>query len=140
MARPSKIEKFTQVLAELLDTEHSVGYAIIYTDEDLVEMVNERLDPEDRITTRTFKSYKAGELKSDPFLDVFLPLYKGALRHQSANLFERLSTEPPGAWQKWAWIIERKFDGWNMRSKVVDESPTPKQLVFSVRGVGDESE
>jgi hypothetical protein len=139
MARPSKIEKFTEALREVLDTPHSVGYAIIYTDEDLVDIVNERLDPDDRITTRTFKDYKAGKLSSDPYLDVFLPLYKGALRHQSANLFERLSNEPPGAWQKWAWIIERKFDDWNMRAKVVDESPTPKQLVFSVRGEGSDS-
>jgi hypothetical protein len=130
MARPSKIQKFTEALEQVLNTEHSVGYAIIYTDEDIVEMVNERLDPEDRISQRTFKTYKAGGLQSDPFLDVFLPLYKRALRDQSSNLFERLSTEPPGAWQKWAWIIERKFDGWNMRSKVVDESPAPKQLVF----------
>jgi hypothetical protein len=137
MARPSKIQKFTEALRDVLETEHSVGYAIIYTDEDIVEMVNERLDPEDRITQRTFKMYKAGNLKDDPFLDVFLPLYKGALRQQSSNLFERLSTEPPGAWQKWAWIIERKFDGWNMRAKTVDESPMPKQLVFSVKRDGE---
>jgi len=130
MARPSKIQKFTEVLDQVLNTEHSVGYAIIYTDNDIVEMVNERLEPEDRISERTFRMYKAGNLQSDPFLDVFLPVYKRALRDQSSNLFERLSTEPPGAWQKWAWIIERKFDDWNMRAKVVDESPAPKQLVF----------
>ena len=130
MARPSKIEKFTIALKELLDTPHTVGYAIIYTDEDLVDMVNERLEPDDRVAIRTFKDYKAGKIVSDPFLDVFLPVYKGALRLQSANLFERLSQEPPGAWQKWAWVIERKFDDWNMRSKTVDETPTPRQLVF----------
>ena len=137
MARPSKIQKFTEELIKVLETEHSVGYAIIYTDADIVEMVNERLDPEDRISERTFRMYKAGNLSSDPFLDVFLPVYKRALRDQSSNLFERLSSEPPGAWQKWAWIIERKFDDWNMRAKTVDESPMPKQLVFSVKREGE---
>jgi hypothetical protein len=134
MARPSKIQKFTEALEKVLATDHSVGYAIIYTDLDIVEMVNEMLDPEDRISQRRFEAYKAGGVDDDASLDVFRRLYKGALRQQSSNLFERLSTEPPGAWQKWAWIIERKFDDWNMRAKVVDESPAPKQLVFVKKG------
>jgi hypothetical protein len=137
MARPSKIQKFTEALEQVLNTEHSVGYAIIYTDLDIVEMVNEMLEPEDRISKRRFEAYKAGSIDDDASLDVFRRVYKRALRDQSSNLFERLSTEPPGAWQKWAWIIERKFDDWNMRAKTVDESPMPKQLVFSVKREGE---
>lgn len=133
MARPSKIEKFTEAIQKILDTPHGVGYAIIHTDEDLVDMVNELLEPEDRVSDRTFRDYKAGNIQNQALLDVFLPLYKRALREQRDNLFERLQSEPPGAWQKWAWILERKFDGWNLRSRSVDETPTPKELVFRVK-------
>jgi hypothetical protein len=134
MARPSKIEKFTDAMRQVLDTEHSVGYAIIFTDKDLVDMANDLLDPDDRITGETFRKYKNGELSDEPRLDVFVGLYKRALSEQSANLFERLSTDVPGAWQRWAWIIERKFDDWNLRSRNVDETPAPKELVFRVSG------
>lgn len=133
MPAPSKIEKFTQALEQVINTEHSVGYAIIFTDKDLLAMTNDLLDPDDKITQSTFENYKAGNLTDDVRLDVFLGLYKRALMNQSANLFERLSTDVAGAWQRWAWVIERKFDDWNLRSRSVDETPTPKELVFRVR-------
>jgi hypothetical protein len=135
--RPSKIEKFTEAMAKILDTDHPVGFAIIYTDKDLFEMANERLEPEDRVSDTTFDNWKAGKVKDDPFLDVFLGLYKRALREQTSNLHARLSEDPAGSWQRWAWILERKFDGWNLRSRSVDETPRPKELVFRV-GTADE--
>ena len=131
--RPPKIEKFSQAINEVMNRDHSVGYAIIHTDEDLLSMVNDILDPEDRVSERTFRNYKAGELKDQALLDVFLPLYKKALDGQKRNLFERLADEPPGAWQKWAWILERKFDEWSLRQRVVDETSAPKQLVLRVK-------
>lgn len=132
MARPPKIEKFTEAMRRVLETPHEVGYAIIFTDADLLEMANDLLDPEDRISSSTFDNYKAGNLQDEPRLDVFLGLYKRALRDQAANLFERLSNDGAGSWQRWAWIIERKFDEWNLRSRNVDETPTPKELVFRI--------
>lgn len=136
--RPSKIGKFTEVMRDILDTEHPVGFAIIHTDEDLVEMVNERLDPDERIDIRNFYSWKAGGLTAhDELLCVFSSCYKRALRVQAQNLHERLATDVPGGWQRWAWILERKFDDWNMRSKTVDETPAPKQLVFTVLKEGE---
>lgn len=131
--RPSKIEAWTRALETILDTAHPVGYAIIYTDLDLFEMTNEILDPEDRISDTTFDNWKAGKIKDDPFLDVFLGLYKRALRIQTSNLHERLADDPAGSWQRWAWILERKFDGWNLRARSVDETPRPKELVFRVK-------
>ena len=35
---------------------------------------------------------------------------------QKKNLFLKL-IEGKGQWQRWAWIIERKFDEWNLRIK-----------------------
>lgn len=134
--RPPKIAKFTAALEQILNTPHSVGYAIIYTDADLLEMTNDLLDKDDRICTTTFEKYKAGILKDDTLLNVFVGVYKKALRQQAANLFERLESEGAGVWQKYAWIIERKFAEWNLRTRVVDETPQPKELVFRVRQDG----
>jgi hypothetical protein len=45
---------------------------------------------------------------------------------------ENLAADSPGAWQKWAWLLERKFDEFNLRSKSVDETPDVKRLVLKV--------
>lgn len=109
--------------------------AIMHTDKELMVLVNELLEPDERISDRTFESWKAGDSPDDPErLGVFLRLYKRALIEQRGELFERLKEEPPGAWQKWAWILERKFGEWNLRSVTVDETPQPKQLVLRVKG------
>ena len=129
--RPSKAEAFTKKLEEVLNRPHGVGYAIIWSDEQIVEAVNEELPEADRIDKRSFERYKAGEVKDgDDILDLFMSCYKKALRIQASNLFDRLEEGTPGEWQKWAWVIERKFDSWNLRDKKVDETPRPKKLVF----------
>ena len=125
-----KWANFTKKLEEVLNRPHGVGYAIIWSDEQIVEAVNEELPEADRIDKRSFERYKAGEIKDDDVLEAFVSCYKKALRIQASNLFERLEEGTPGEWQKWAWVIERKFDSWNLRDKKVDETPRPKKLVF----------
>jgi len=44
---------------------------------------------------------------------VFIP-YKKALIIQKENLFKKFSNDDR-AWQRWAWIIERKFSEWNLK-------------------------
>jgi hypothetical protein len=46
----------------------------------------------------------------------FSGLYKKALLKQRDDLFIKLQNDEK-ARQKWAWIIERKFDNWNIRMK-----------------------
>ena len=135
MARPSKIARFTEVAEQVLFApDRKVGAAIVHTDADLIELINERLEPDERIAEVTFKKWKAGENTSDDALrDVFVSLYKRALKLQRDALFDSLAEEPPGAWQKWAWILERKFGDWNLRAVTVDETPKPKQLVLRVK-------
>jgi hypothetical protein len=134
MARPSKIERFSKALEEVLNRPKGVGMAIMHTDADLIFLVNDMLEPDDRISDITFRKWKAGENTSDDALrEVFVSLYKRALMNQRDALFESMSEEPPGAWQKWAWILERKFDEWSLRQRVVDETSAPKQLVLRVK-------
>ena len=134
MARPPiKGQAWLDKFAEVVNREHKVGMTIVHTDMDLIECVNWELPEEHRISVETFKDYKSGERGSDAFLAVFAPLYKRVLMEQRDRLFDTMSEEPPGAWQKWAWILERKFGDWNLRSVSVDETPKPKQLVLRVK-------
>lgn len=131
--RPTKIARFSQALEEVLNRPEGVGMAIMHTDKELIMLVNELLEPDERIKERTFESWKAGDSPDDEaLLDVFLRLYKRALVNQRTALFENLKDAPPGVWQKFAWIIERKFGDWNLRNVSVDETPKPKQLVLRV--------
>ena len=132
--RPSKLARFTEALEEVLNRPKGVGMAIMHTDADLIFLVNEVLEPDERIAEVTFKKWKANEPTEDDTLrEVFLSLYKRALLEQRDTLFDSMRDEPPGAWQKWAWILERKFGDWNLRSVSVDETPKPKQLVIRVK-------
>jgi hypothetical protein len=131
--RPSKIERFTEALENVLMDDRGVGACIMHTDSELIDMVNRELAPDERISDVTFKKWKAGDSVDDTRRDVFLSVYKRAIEAQKRSLFESLRDEPPGAWQKWAWILERKFDEWSLRQRVVDETAAPKQLVLRVK-------
>lgn len=129
VARP-KWEKFTRAMEEVVNKEHSVGYAIIWTDEQLLDAVNELLEPEDRLSWTSLKRYKVGEIKDDELAKAFVVCYKKALRMQADNLFELLRSDVPGGWQRYAWILERKFDEWNMTRKEKVEVTDMGRLVF----------
>lgn len=139
--RPCKLSRFAEEFKNVVETPHRVGYAIIYTDEELLRLTNRRLDEKDRVGYASFDRYKKGELQRDyPELEEFQELYMDALQRQKEALFDAMTGDgEERSWQRWAWIIERKFDSWNLRQKQVDETPDPKQLVFRVDDGGDEA-
>lgn len=116
--RPSKIDKFIEVAKDVLFREN----LMLLTDEELVFLINEELDDKDKVAIRTFKLWKSGDYseKGNTGKD-FLPLIKKALLIQKQNLFKKMSNDDR-AWQRWAWIIERKFSEWNL--KKISESTT----------------
>ena len=134
---PVKGQAWLDKFNEVVNREHRVGMAVIHTDMDLIEMVNWELPEEHQIAVATFKDYKSGDRGSDEFVRVFASLYKRALTSQRDSLFATMADEPPGAWQKWAWILERKFGDWNLRNVTVDETPDVKKLVFIVGDVAE---
>lgn len=149
--RPSKAGGFIRAIACVLDgpdprfpdEDHPAGFAVIYTDRELFEMANELLEdwgePEKCIHISTFDNYKAGKIKDHEELAEFRRLYARALRRQKASLFARMLDEgEKRSWQRYLALIERKFDEWNLRTKTVDESPRPKQLVMRVLGAGED--
>ena len=129
-----KWEKWVRKLDEVLHQEHPVGLAIIHSDKALVDKVNSELPEEDRITMRSLERYKTGGYIDDGTIEsVFVSAYTKALHLQAENIMKRLAEDVPGGWQKWAWIMERKFDEWNLRAKVVDETPDVGRLVMRVK-------
>lgn len=113
--RPSKIDRFVEVAEEVILDDIN---AIILTDEDLVFLINEKLEEDERITKRTFENWKAkakGSEELDEMGERFFRLYKKALVEQSMNLFKEMRKDTQ--WQRYAWIIERKFDDWNIKHK-----------------------
>ena len=128
-----KWTKWVRMLDEVLNEEHPVGMAVVWTDKQVVDEVNSRLAPEDRISMSSLERYKrGGHIQDESIESLFVMAYQKALRIQAQNLQARMVADVPGGWQKWAWILERKFDEWNLRSKVVDETPEVGRLVFRV--------
>ena len=127
----SRWDRFVEAFRCVIDEDHPVGMAIVFSDEDVLGMVNERLDEKDRVAHSTFSGWKKGRISDDGVLSEFQRLYRQAYREQLKNLFRMLVAEgEKRSWQRYAWLIERKDDRWNLRKKSVDESPDMKQLVF----------
>ena len=123
---------FTEKLDELFDVPGAGNPVVVYTDKELVEFVNMHLDERDQISIASFERYKKGEIVDDEYVHLFVRAYKRALFLQKRRLMESLEDDVPGGWQRYAWILERKFDEWNLRAKSVDETPDVGRLVFRV--------
>ena len=128
--RPTKLTKnYINAAKEVLgiDSPDSIS-AIIYTDKELFELINDKLPKEEKICDSTFDKWKAGKVKNDKIGKEFLQLIKKALSIQKEYLFQKFQSEPM-QWQKWAWILERKFSDWNIRKRVdVDVKSDGKEL------------
>jgi hypothetical protein len=114
--RPSKIGKFIEVAEEVLFRENLV----LLTDEELVFLINEELEEKDKISDRTFARWKAKDFDKDNTDGaVFVMLIKKALISQKESLYKKMMGDDR-AWQRFAWIIERKFSEWNL--KIITEN------------------
>lgn len=108
---------------------------IAMTESGLLSCINDMVEDHEKISDRTWRSYKTGEiagLTSDEqrCVGLFISAYKKALESQRYALAMALGQDSPGAWQKWAWLLERRFEEFNQRTKSVDETPDVRRLVF----------
>jgi len=136
---PSKIHAFIEKFREVLAVAEFEKQVIFLTDSELVFIVNQELSEEDKISNYSFRRWKAknnGEdVDGDESLDSvgleFSTLYKSALIRQKAALFKKLTSPTESQWQRYAWIIERKFDDWNIRHKTeLDATVQQKQVTI----------
>lgn len=117
MAKTGRPTKMTPQFIKAAEDVLSRGLtAIIFTDEELLDEINEQLPEDAQVAKRTFEDWKSGNFDDRTEEGrAFLRLIKNAIRLQKENLFSNLSKDKAGEWQKWAWIIERKFSDWNLK-------------------------
>jgi hypothetical protein len=120
--RPTKLtEEFLGAMMEVLNDGDN---ALIYTDEELLFLINDRLPAEARISGETLRRWKKGDTTDDVMGQKFCGVYTRALLRQKASLFRKLDDPQNARWQKDAWKIERKFGDWNIKHQVsVNKAP-----------------
>jgi len=111
--RPTSLTK--EVISAI---EKVINEEILFlTDTELVECINEQLPEDKRFSYEAFSKWKRGERQADnPLISQFVRLIKKALAKEKKRLLEKLEGDKQ-AWQRYAWILERKFDEWNIKTK-----------------------
>lgn len=138
VGRPSKLTE--EFIAAMMDVLMSEDNALIYTDEELVFLINDRLPIEARIDTDTFSRWKNGDISDDVRAQKFYGVYKRALLKQKQNLFVKLDDPKNDRWQKDAWKIERKFTDWNIKHQVSVSKPEDGAAALASVLLGDTGE
>lgn len=121
--RPLKLNKNRLEAAKKVINEDI--NAIILTNEEMVMAINDELkDEKDRVEYKTFEKYKKrvkdwntdGNYEGEAeLIEEFRGVLKKALFKQKQDLFKKLWWEDK-ARQRFAWILERKFNDWNLRN------------------------
>lgn len=122
VGRPTKkTPLFLEALEKVLfNNLYSDMPAVIFTDEELLIQVNEQLLEEEMVGLSTLEKWKEdarNNTRQDENSLKFQGLYKKALLVQKSNLFKELKDE--NLWQKYAWILERKFKDWNIQHRTL---------------------
>ncbi|QNE38982.1 hypothetical protein F1C16_05145 [Hymenobacter sp. NBH84] len=113
--RPSKLGPEFINAAEVVLNDNNI---ILFTDYEVVDEINDKLEPQYRICKSTFEKWKAKAIRdefdeNDAFGPEFLRLIKKALRNQKRFLTMAIQTD--SLWQRYAWIGERKFNDLNLK-------------------------
>lgn len=110
---PSKLNEDVLMATTKVVTEN----ILICTDEELVSAINDELPEDKRFTYEAFSKWKRGLSQADNELyPAFLRLIKKALVNEKKRLLKLLESDDK-QWQRYAWILERKFDEWNIKTK-----------------------
>ncbi len=125
--KPPKLTKtFITVLKEVLAEDEDF---VLLTDEKILSLVNEKLPQDKKIGQRTFREWKTGNSPKHAPNEAraFRLLIKRALVKQEIALIKKMKSDDKG-WQRFAWILERKFNEWNIRHKT-DVTSDGEQIV-----------
>ena len=110
--RPFKIRGFIEAFKEVLEEENS----LFITEKDLVFLANKKLDKKDRITLRTFQNWKSDKFHEDEETgQEFKDLVEEMLIRQRQFLGQKMFETNNNSWTKFAWLLERKFDEFNLK-------------------------
>jgi hypothetical protein len=137
MARPTKLsDDIITAFERILNTDRN---ALVCTDQHLFFLLNDELPKEVKISYRTFQRYKmlaniygAGQdsftTPGTPERDEYYPpiyrelyrVFTHALIKQRNNIMNCLLDDAKG-WQRYKWIMERKFRDWSLKGDEREE-------------------
>lgn len=107
------------------DSKHrdSIGYVL--TDKELIFLINRRLPEKYHVDYFQFEKIKGNmrKLVSLPknkqyIYRLLVEYFQEISIQQKLNLHDKMMEAPAGAWQKYSWWLERKWDELNAKSKV----------------------
>ena len=109
MAKTKLTEKFLIAAKEVIDDDIN---AIIFSNQELIDEINYKLDEPEQISERTFQRWVNEKTQENAD---FVTLIKKARYNQKKGLLKELRKETSG-WQRFAWILERKFTEYNLKT------------------------
>ena len=107
------------------DSKHKGSIGYVLTDKELVFLINQRLPEEYHVDYYMFEKIKGNmrKIKSVPkdkqyIYRLLVNYFQEILIQQKLELHDKMMEAPAGAWQKYSWWLERKWDELNAKSKV----------------------
>ena len=129
-----KMVNWITALKEVLNDED----ILFLSDKDLVFMVNHKLPKKHKIGDATFERWKAGKYAPDEeTAKDFIECIKYALIKQKQYLGEKLRNDTTGQWTRYAWILERKFNDWNLKHLSENLNKTETETVINITAGND---
>lgn len=133
IGRPNKMLNWLSELKQVLAVED----ILFLSDKDLQFLVNKNLDEKDRITERTFENWKANKFHpSDTIGKEFIESIQFALIKQKQFLSKKM-IEDDKNWQRYAWIMERKFTEWNLKHISENINRNEQQTTINITAAND---
>lgn len=118
-------QEFVETLYKISTRVLKPKHMYMFTDRLIIGLINENLKTSGIILkTSTFATWKKlwvedrtqDFFNKRPFLIEFFELYENLMRRAEEYLLTKLQAAAPGHWQKFAWILERRFQTWQMDS------------------------
>lgn len=115
--QPKLTKKFLKIARKVVKNENT---AICFTDEDLLYLINEYLNENEKVSKRAFEEWKSGntpkQLPNEAH--IFRELMITIRIKQKQFLFRVMLSNKTKQWRKWAWMIERKFPEWRLNQQI----------------------
>lgn len=133
----SKMTKWLPALKEVLDSDN----ILLLSDKDLVFLVNQKLQPDERITDECFSMWKSNKRNapSEEIGKQFIELIQFALIRQKMSIERKMFDETNSTnWQRWAWLLERKFEEWNLKHISENINKNEQSTIINISAGSDE--
>lgn len=130
-----KMEQWIVGLKKVL-AEENIDFL---TDEDLLFLVNSKLNKKNRIALRTFKYWQAGKFAPDEEIgEEFIYLLAVARIKQKQSIGQKMVDEKGITWTKYAWLLERKFDDLNLKRITENINKNETTTIIQISAASDE--